>query len=368
ELAYEEVRSAELLCELLEGNGMTVERSAHGLKTAFRATAGTSGPHVIICAEYDALPEIGHACGHNIIGTASIGAAIALSELAGDLGVRVTILGTPAEESGGGKIDLLKAGAFDGADLAMMVHPAPLEVVDFPTLAWADVKINYHGRESHASAFPQRGLNALDAVVSSYQAVAQLRQHIAQSERIHGIITHGGDAPNIVPKLCSARYFIRAANLDDLDVLKSRVLKCFEAGAVGSGCELEVHWVGNNYDVVMMNPTVGALYENNLQTLGRTAIPRAVVERAAGSTDMGNVSQVLPAIHPMISIDSMPAVNHQADFAAATVQPAGDKAIADAATAMAWTVIDLAADDAAIERMKQEFEAGPQPSDAALFN
>lgn len=359
ELAYEEVASSELLVGALERGGMKVERQAHGLATAFRATAGASGPNIVICAEYDALPEIGHACGHNIIGTSSVGAGLALAPLANDLGIRVTVLGTPAEESGGGKVDLLNKGAFDDATIAMMVHPAPLDVVDYPTLAWSQVEVAFHGKESHASAFPTQGLNALDAMNLSYFAIAALRQHIGATERIHGIITHGGDAPNIVPKLTRARYFIRARNIEELEPLKERVKRCFEGGALAAGCELELDWRGHSYDAVTNNPTIAAAFEANFNAIGRTALPRSMVEAFAGSTDMGNVSKAIPSIHPIIGIDSLPAVNHQADFTAHTIKPAGDKAIVDAATSMAWTIIDLATTPGAFDKAGEEFENPP---------
>jgi amidohydrolase len=366
ELAYAEVRSSALLAGALEEAGLNVERGAYGLETAFRATAGhrplpgalrgaSGGLHIVICAEYDALPGIGHACGHNIIGASSVGAGLALSEVAEDLGIRVTILGTPAEERGGGKIDLINAGAFDDADLAMMVHPGPMEVVDLPTLAWASLEITYHGKESHASMAPHRGLNALDAMNISYVAVAALRQHIRQTERIHGIITHGGDAPNIVPKLTTAAYFVRAANSEELQLLKERVVRCFEAGALATGCDLEVSWLVKDYEFMRMNPTIGAVYEANLETTGRSAIPRQVVGNQAASTDMGNVSHLVPSIHPMMSIDSLPAVNHQVEFAAASVSPAGDRAVVDAALVLASTAVDIATTPGAVDRLREEF-------------
>lgn len=360
ELAFEEVKAAEWLTSALESGGMQVRRQAYGLETAFAATAGMSGPHIVICAEYDALPEIGHACGHNIIGASAVGAGLAISQLADHLGIRVTVLGTPAEESGGGKVELLNAGAFDGVDAALMVHPAPIDVVDAPTLAWAQVMVAFHGKESHASAFPQQGLNALDAMNLSYFAIAALRQHIEPTQRIHGIVTHGGDAPNIVPKLTRARYFLRARNLDELEPLKVRVAKCFEAGAVGTGCEVELDWQGHSYDVVRNNPTMCSVYASNLEALGRTGLPRSMVESFAGSTDMGNVSAVVPSMHPIMGIDSLPAVNHQAEFANHTVTTSGDTAISDAAKAMAWTVLDLATTPGAFDRIKEEFD-NPAP-------
>jgi len=360
ELAYEEVRSSALLGAALEEGGLTVERGAYGLETAFRATAGHEGLHIVICAEYDALPEIGHACGHNIIGASSVGAGLALSEVADDLGIRVTVLGTPAEERGGGKIDLINAGAFDDADLAMMVHPGPMEVVDLPTLAWASLEVTYRGKESHASMAPHRGLNALDAMNISYVAVAALRQHIRQTERIHGIVTHGGDAPNIVPKLTTAAYFVRAANSEELQLLKERVVRCFEAGALATGCELEVSWLVKDYEFVRMNPTIGEVYEANLEKTGRSALPRQVIGNQAASTDMGNVSHVVPSIYPMMSIDSLPAVNHQAEFAAASISPAGDRAVVDAALVLASTAVDIATTPGAVDRLREEF-AHPIP-------
>jgi metal-dependent amidase/aminoacylase/carboxypeptidase family protein len=333
ELAYEEVRAAEWVAVALEDVGMKVERSAHGLPTALRASAGSAGPNVVLCAEYDALPGIGHACGHNVIAASAVGAGVALAGLAEDLGIRVTVLGTPAEESGGGKIDLLRAGAFDDADVAMMVHPWTSENVEFPTLAWARVEVSYHGKEAHASVSPQRGLNALDAA-------------------------------NIVPKLTRATYFVRSATAEALEALKERVLRCFEAGAVATGCDLEVRWLGNDYDAITANRALGTVYEANLRSLGRNAVPTGILEAGGASTDMGNVSHAVPSIHPMMSIDSLPAVNHQAEFAAHAISPAADRAALDAALAMAWTAVDLATVPGALERVREEFEqpglGGPQ--------
>lgn len=221
------------------------------------------------------------------------------------------------------------------------------------------MEVSSLGKESHASAFPERGLNALDAMNLSYFAVAALRQHIAPNERIHGIITHGGDAPNIVPKthegaLVHPRRQPRGAGAAEAEV-------GFESGAVAAGCELEIDWRGHS-DEVINNPTMSSVYESNPSALGRTAVPRAMVEAYAGSTDMGNVSKGVPSIHPVMGIDSLPAVNHQADFADHTIKPAGDRAIVDAAVAMARTVIDLATTPGALDRIREEFENPPPPS------
>ncbi|MDQ4058917.1 MAG: M20 family metallopeptidase [Actinomycetota bacterium] len=356
ELAYEEYQSSSALADALEAGGMKVERRAHGLDTAFRATAGKGGRHVCICAEFDALPNIGHACGHNIIGSSSVGAGLALEDLADDLDLKVTVLGTPAEEGGGGKVDLLNAGAFDDVDVAMMVHPSPHEVVDIPSLAISHLKIAFHGKESHASAYPELGRNALDAAMIAHGAIAALRQHIQSHERIHGIVTNGGDAPNVVPKLATMAYYVRAANLEDLEKLQSRVERCFQAGALATGCEVEIGLTGHPYDRVTTNPTLGEIYDRNLKAVGRSAFPD--VKRSAGSTDMGNVSSRVPSIHPLMSIDSLPAVNHQAEFAAHCISPAGDRAVVDAAAAMAYTVVDLATTQGAFETVRAEFEAG----------
>ncbi|MFN2594338.1 MAG: peptidase dimerization domain-containing protein, partial [Actinomycetota bacterium] len=266
-------------------------------------------------------------------------------------------LGTPAEEAGGGKVDLIRAGAFDDVDVSLMVHPGPMEVVDMPTLAVVQVRVTYHGKESHASAFPELGVNALDALNISYTAISALRQHIRSTDRIHGIVTHGGDAPNVVPQLTTAEYYMRSATLEELEDLQVRVRKCFEAGALATGCDVEVERRGHPYDRVVMNPTMGEMYDRNLQAIGRQSLPRAAVEMTAGSTDMGNVSQVVPAIHPLMSIDSLPAVNHQADFTAHCITPAGDDAVVDAAKAMSMTVVDLATTPGAFERVREEFEA-----------
>ena len=355
ELAFEEHRSAAALVEVLEDGGMKVETGTGGLETAFRTAAGREGPNVFICAEYDALPDIGHACGHNIIGSSAVGAGLALSQLAADLGIRVTVIGTPAEEAGGGKCELIQAGAFDDADFAMMVHPGPQEIVEMPTLAVAHVEIEFHGRESHASAYPELGRNALDAMTISYAAIAALRQHILPEERIHGIFTHAGDAPNIVPKHAAAHYYVRAKTREELEALLARVTRCFEAGAHATGCEMEMRNKSQPYDRVVHNPTISGFYDANLKLLGRDATPPAN-DRSAGSTDMGNVSAICPAIHPLMSIDSLPAVNHQAEFTAHCVSEAGDRAVLDAAKAMAYTVIDLATTEGAFERAREEFD------------
>ena len=344
EIAFQEFETSAKLAGYLTTHGFEVEYPAYGLDTAFVARAGSGGPEVVICAEYDALPGVGHACGHDIIATASLGAGLALSGLADELGFRVTVLGTPAEEMKGGKIDLINAGAFEGAAISMMIHPSPNDVLDPSVLAVRHVDLEFHGKDSHAAGAPEKGINALDAFVQAYVNVATLRQQILPSDRLHGIITHGGDAPNIIPSYTRSSWYIRSATADHLEELTKKVMACFEAAAIATGCTWETSEIGHPYEDLISNPVLVELFDRNASALGRTMARGADMPKA-GSTDMGNVSHVVPAIHPFLSIDAGEAVNHQPEFAAATITPSGDKAIRDGALAMAWTVIDLAVED-----------------------
>lgn len=344
EIAFQEFETSAKLAGYLSEHGFSVEYPAYGLDTAFVARAGSGGPEVIICAEYDALPGVGHACGHDIIATASMGAGLALTGLTDELGIRVTVLGTPAEEMKGGKVDLINAGAFAGAAASMMIHPSPNDVLDPSVLAVRHVDLEYHGKDSHAAGAPEKGINALDAFVQAYVNVATLRQQILPSDRLHGIVTHGGDAPNIIPSYTRSSWYIRSATAERLEELTKKVMVCFEAAALATGCTWETSEIGHPYEDLVNNPVLTELFDANATALGRTMARGADVPKA-GSTDMGNVSHVVPAIHPFLSIDSGDAVNHQPEFAAATIEPAGDKAIRDGALAMAWTIIDLAVGD-----------------------
>ena len=346
ETAYEEYQSSERLAQTLEGYGFTVEYPAYGLETSFAARSGQEGPELVICAEYDALPGIGHACGHNIIASAAVGAGLALQPLTDELGFRLTVLGTPAEEIYGGKIDLINAGAFGDAAAAMMVHPSPRDVVDSPSLAIIQVEVAYHGKEAHASAFPEKGINALDAFVQSYVNISTLRQHILSTDKIHGIITDGGKAPNIIPALTRSKWYVRSQNFERLEVLRDRVRSCFEAAAQATGCQVEIEQMGSGYTELISNPLLTDLYAANSLALGRPLRRGAEFPPSeAGSTDMGNVSQVVPSIHPMLSLHCAPVGNHQPAFTSQTITPEGHQAIFDGAVGMAWTVIDMAAGD-----------------------
>ena len=346
ELAYQEYRSSQHLANLLAEYGFEVEYPAYGLDTAFAARAGAEGPELIICCEYDALPDVGHACGHNIIASAAVGAGLALRPLVDSLGFRLTVLGTPAEEAGGGKVDLINAGALSGGTAAMMIHPSPRDVVDSPFLAITQLNVTFHGKEAHASAYPHEGLNALDAFVQAYVNISTLRQHILYTDKIHGIITEGGQAPNIVPALTRSKWYVRSLDHQRLEVLKERVMSCFEAAALATGCRVEVTTAGHGFTELVSNPLMADLYAANSEALGRPMGRGADLSPSeAGSTDMGNVSLELPSIHPMLSLHCAPIGNHQPAFTRQTITPEGHRAIFDGAVGMAWTVIDLAAGD-----------------------
>jgi len=353
EVGFQEEHAAQWLCEALADAGYAVDRGICDLPTAFVATRGSGPLTVAICAEYDCLPGIGHACGHNVIGSAAIGAAIGLAKIADDAGITVRIVGTPAEESGGGKVLLLERGAFDGVHAAMMVHPAPLDIAEPNMIAWSQFDIHYHGKEAHASAFPELGVNALDALTVAQTAIGLLRQHIRQTDRIHGIVTDGGDAPNVVPAHAAATYIVRAQTLAELDEIQGRVLRCFEAGALATGSQMEVRPSGPQYAEVRHDPALAALYRRNAEALGRSFPDLGVLlERAAASTDLGNLSQALPSIHPLIGIESLPAVNHQPEFAAHCITRAAERALNDGALALAWTAVDAATDAALSARLR----------------
>ena len=346
ELGNEEFESSRLLADFLSKVGFAVERPAYGVETAFAARAGDHGPEVIICAEYDALPDVGHACGHNLIATAALGAGYALAELTNELEFQVTVLGTPAEEMLGGKIELIRAGAFATGTVAMMVHPSDKDILDPASLAVRHMDVEYHGQAAHAAARPQEGVNALDAFVQAYVNVSTLRQHLVPTDKIHGIINKGGAAPNIIPEYTHSSWYVRSADRARLDELTEKVMACFQAAAEATGCTLETHELGDPYQSLLSDPLLARLFAENAAELGRDMRPGAeLMLGEAGSTDMGNVSHLLPSIHPMLDINAAPATNHQAAFAAHTITPDGERAIRDGALAMAWSVIDLATRD-----------------------
>ncbi len=360
ELAFQEQHASAMLAETLQGAGLTVERGAHGLSTAFAANFGESeGPCVALLAEYDALPEIGHACGHNLIAAASVGAALALHALGRRLPGRVRLLGTPAEERGGGKEIMARNGAFEGVDAALMMHPAGINLISMPCIAIAEVEVRYRGQAAHAAAMPERGVNALDALMIAYQAIAALRQHIRLTERIHGIVTDGGQAPNIVPERTAGRFYVRARNAAELAPLKERVVGCFRAGAIATGAEVEIEWGEIDYEDLRRNAPLEASFRANAEALGREFFPiDKLPASVAGSTDMGNISQRVPAIHPMLAAAPPHCTSHNAEFADYAGSELGDRAALDGAKALAMTALDFFCDEALRHQARRAFEAG----------
>ncbi|MDE2182842.1 MAG: M20 family metallopeptidase [Alphaproteobacteria bacterium] len=368
ELALEEFRASARLADGVRANGIPVTREAFGLPTAYAAEFGKAGgPVVAILSEYDALPGVGHACGHNVIATVGYGAAMALAKLGSALPGVVRYLGTPAEERHGGKELMARHGAFQGADAAMMIHPSNMNLMTMPCIAVSDVEAVYHGFAAHASAMPHRGLNALDAVVTAYQAIAQLRQHIRSSERIHGIITDGGLAPNIVPERAACRFYIRAATMDELDPLKARVRACFEAGALASGCRLELNWGAADYLDLKTNWPMAEVYERNAKALGREFFPlKDIPPGFAGSTDMGNVSHRVPSIHPMLAVAPVGVIIHNPEFAQWAASDRGDAAVIDGAKSLALTALEAMADSSLMNAVRSDFEATAELSRLAV--
>ncbi len=347
EIGFEEHTSSQRVADALDGAGFAVQHGVGRLDTAVHATFGSGPLHVGICAEYDALPGIGHACGHNVIAAAAVGAGLALAEVADEVGLTVHVLGTPAEEGGGGKILMMEDGAFDGLHAAMMVHPAPFESSVFPCLAVQHFDVRYTGRSAHASAFPQMGINAADALTVAQVGIGLLRQHIKPTDRIHGIVTDGGDAPNIVPERTAGQWYARAADLAQLAELYPRVQACFEAGAIATGATVHFDEPGPAYSEFLHDEQLVGLWEREAQQAGRVFPDDDLPRELAGSTDMANVSLAMPTIHPMLAIETDGAVNHQPEFTAACIRPSADRAVLQGAAGMARTAV-AAADDAAV--------------------
>lgn len=341
ELGWQEHQAAALTADYLEVNGFTVERRYLGFPTAIRGVYGSGKRRIGLMAEYDALPGLGHACGHNIITAISCGSALALKEFAAERDLTVELYGTPAEEGGGGKIELLKRGAFAGLDLAMMAHPSPVDSAEARPYAVAHSRIEYQGKSAHAAAYPEQGVNANDAFVIAQVALGLLRQQLPTETRVHGIQTKGGEAPNAIPEKTEGRWYVRAETLADLQLLEKRVYQCFQAGALASGCELTITPESEPYSEFRTEVRALELYMGHAKALGRdfnAPAEQATMNRA--STDMGNVSQIVPSIHPYIGLGCFPAANHQPDFAAFCVGDAANLAIHDGAAALAMTALD----------------------------
>jgi amidohydrolase len=361
EIAFEEHASMALLAGAAEAAGMTVERGVAELPTAFVATSecARSGPTIAVLAEYDALPGLGHACGHNIIGTAATGAALAVHAVRAELAGEIRLIGTPAEEGGGGKVILLERGAFEGVDAAMMIHPGVKAMTTRGGIAANLLRFEFFGKPAHASSSPDKGINALDACIQTFNNINALRQHLTPDVRIHGIITHGGDAANVVPKYAAADFIVRAAESDaSLDVVE-KVIRCAEAGALAAGARVKAHHL-EHYAHRIPNPTLARLFGENISSLGEDVQEPAPDERK-GSSDMGNVSHVVPAIHPYVVIADPDVGGHTPEFAEASASPRGDQALLRAAKALAMTAVDLMTQPELVEQAKAELRAVTNP-------
>ena len=357
ELGLKETMASAWLSEYLEKHGFQVERGICGLPTAFRATAGEGAPRIAFLAEYDALPGVGHACGHNIIGVSAVAAGLGARAVLDSTGGSAIVVGTPAEEMVGGKVIMAREGAFTGLDAAMLSHPGSRDAVHARALACAYLEAEYFGREAHAAARPEAGVNALDALILAYNAIGALRQHIRDSARIHGVITDGGKAANVVPDHSAAGFMVRAEDDDYLEELKAKVIACFEAGAQASGARLEYRWSENQFAAMRTNAPLAEAHRSNLATLGRQT--RDQPSRSMGSTDMGNVSALVPAIHPTIAVAPPEVGIHSREFAACAASEEGHRGLLDAAKAMAMTAIDVLTDPDLRRRMQEEFLASP---------
>ena len=354
ELAFKEEKASSWLTSYLAKNGFQVEDGIGGLSTAFKASYGTNNPVIALLAEYDALPEIGHACGHNIIAASAVGAAVATRCIVDNCGGTVVVLGTPAEELIGGKVLMLKAGVFDGIDAAMIVHPGIRNASATEALACIGLDVQFLGKAVHAAAYPEQGINALEAMILAFNALNSLRQHIKDRARIHGVITHGGEAANVVPAYSAATFLVRATDNAYLDELKQKVLNCFEGAALATGARLDYRWGETVYAPMKNNMVLAQLFARNLESLGRRVDPFES-HFGFGSTDVGNVSQVVPAIHPSVAIASSDVLLHSSEFVLAAASDSGHGGLLDAAKALAMTVVDLLNEPQALVKVKDEF-------------
>lgn len=362
ELSFAETASAAALIAQLQSAGFVIEQPLGNLPTAFRATfdSGKPGPRVALLAEYDALPDLGHACGHNLIGTASVAAALALKAACPDLGGRLLVIGTPAEEEGGGKIILTELGIFDEVDAVMMAHPREKTMVVRGGLACVDAVFKFYGKAAHASSAPQKGISALDAVIHTFVGINALRQFFTDDVRVHGIITDGGSATNIVPAYAEAKFLLRATTVNGLRLVREKVFAVAEGAAAMSGAKLEIEQ-GLTYAERNNNLALAAGFQRNLALLGVEVFDPPAAG-GIGSSDIGNVSQVTAAIHPYFRIgDVFP---HTPEFAQAAASPAGLDGMLQAAKALAMTAYDLNQDRSLLQAVKDEFSCWKKANQA----
>ncbi len=356
ETGFQESRAAAWLTGFLEENGFSVEPGFCQMPTAFRASYGQGRPAIALLAEYDALPGLGHACGHNIIAASAVGAAVAAKAAVDQYPGSLLVIGTPAEELHGGKILMARRGAFDNLDAAMMIHPGIHNAATTQSLACVALEVEFFGQAAHAAARPEAGINALDALIQAFNAINALRQHIRDKARIHGIITNGGEAANIIPAHSAGSFLVRAEDEAYLTELKQKVLNCCLGAATATGARLEYCWGEVSYAPMRNNLTLARLFQQNAESVGRP-MALSAPSTAFGSTDMGNVSQLVPAIHAFVAIAPASVTTHSPQFAEAAASESGTGGLLDAAKAMALTVVDLLANPQVIRQIKEEFEA-----------
>ncbi len=365
ELGFEEHQASAWAAEYLQNHGFNVELGVGKLPTAFRAelrTGPAGGPTIAILAEYDALAGLGHACGHNVICTSALGAAVAAAKALDGVPARIVCIGSPAEETGGGKIILIENGVFHDVDAAMMVHPGTEHLMVRGALACITLTVRFHGRSAHAAGAPERGINALDALVTMYNSVGLLRQHVKDDVRIHGIFTKAGDAPNVVPHLTEAVYYVRARSHTYVQEVLEKVIACADAGARATGCTMEYR-TDRMYRERRNNHAMAGLYQQNLESFGERA-SQPPTHGGVGSSDIGNVSLICPTIHPYVAMAPLGTAGHSPEFREAARGESGDRALVLAAKCMAMTVVDLAADPSRLAAAKAEFAASAE-SEAA---
>ena len=362
ELNFEEKFAHDILTQYIADSKLKVNRGAFELDTAFDVSVrGGNGPTVAVICEYDALPGIGHACGHNIIATAGLGAGVALSAVAELCGGNLRLMGTPAEEGGGGKVEMARKGAFKNIDAAMMIHPSDQDLARMNAIAIQQLFVRYQGLAAHAAVSPDKGKNALDAAVLGYMNVAALRQHIRPTERMHGIFTKAGEKPNIVPREAEMDWYVRSDTIETLQPLKARIAKCLEAGAMAADCTISFDWQKNTYADLVDNLPLLTSYVQNSAQLGRDLTTDLLPGTGGGSTDMGNLSYLVPSIHPMLQVAPHGVSLHSAQFAEFTASKDADKAILDGAKIMAMTAIDMWLSETLNSEVQHAFGDGAVP-------
>ncbi|MDK2918715.1 MAG: hypothetical protein PWQ37_1448 [Candidatus Petromonas sp.] len=356
ELGYEEYKACKAHVDLLKKHGFEVEEEYMDIKTAFKAEfdSGKEGPVIAYLAEYDALPGIGHGCGHNILGVVSTGAGIVLSKIIGEYGGKVIVFGTPAEETGGAKVDMVEGGSFNDVDIAMIVHPSDKYYKSGKTLAMEAIQFTFKGKSAHAAAEPEKGINALDAAINTFNNINALREHIKPDSRVHGIIVEGGKAANIVPDLAIAQFYVRASTKTYLNELVEMVKNCARGASLAAGTELEITNYEASYDNLVTNQTLSEVFTRRLYDMGVENIYEP--KESFGSSDAGNVSHVCPTIHPYFSISNENVTGHTKEFAEATTKPSAYDNMCKTMGALVLTSIDIIEDKTLLKKIKKEFE------------